>query len=149
MANGNWQHAAYLDCAINLTNESVFNTYTQLNGKSTFLPWPYLTEKTWKPLLAGRPFVPVGQTNTLTSLKNLGLKFDYQMDLSFDLIRQDFDRIINIYKLLEYLKNLTAIEIYNQTIQSCMYNLNHIKSGNFRTACDQVNDQSFEEISKW
>lgn len=147
--NGNWKHPAYLDCAINITNESIFNTNAQLNGKEVVLPTPYLTEKTWKPLLAGRPFIPVGQLETLASLQHLGLVFDYGLDLSFDTCVQDFDRVLLLYKCLTQLFEMSAVDIYNSTLSSTQHNLEYIRSGKFKAQCNQINNQSLERIEQW
>lgn len=147
--NGNWNHPAYIDCAINITNESVFNTQADVNNKIVSLPTPYLTEKTWKPLLAGRPFIPVGQAATLSSLQELGLSFDYGLDLSFDSTTPDFDRITKIYNCLEKILSMDAEQIYSQTKSSTAHNLEHIRSGNFVGECNLVNQQTIEKINNW
>lgn len=149
VSNVNWQHSAYLDAAINLTNESVFNSQAMINDCAVNLPTPYLTEKTWKPLLAGRPFIPVGQVNTLKSLQALGLMFDYGLDLSFDQCRGDFDRIGRIYQILDNVNTRSADEIFQLSYQSCLHNLDHIVSGKFNKNCQLSNELSMEQISLW
>jgi hypothetical protein len=148
--NVNWHHPAYLDVAVNFTNESIFNSEAIINNQLINLPTPYLTEKTWKPLLAGCAFIPVGQCNTLSSLIDVGFIFDYDMDLSFDQCVADFDRIVKIYNAAELLSTLSPEEIYKKTCRSNNYNLEHIRTGKLKTACNYKNAQVFEEkISKW
>lgn len=149
VANVNWHHPAYLESSINLTNETVYNSQAQIGERCVNLPTPYLTEKTWKPLLAGRPFIPVGQANTLKSLQQLGFCFDYNLDLSFDSCIEDFTRMIKIYQVLESLIELSSLEIYNQTYQSCEHNLNHIQSGKLKIICDQLNATTLEKVLQW
>ena len=149
VANGNWNHPAYLYCAINLTNESVFNCRAKIGETRIKLPTPYLTEKTWKPLIAGRPFIPVGQAETLQSLSKLGLQFDYDLDLSFDTDVEDFDRIRKIYSCLRQVYMFEANEIFNRTKESTKHNLEHIRSGKFREQCNIVNLETLEKIYNW
>ena len=149
VANGNWHHPAYEQCAINFTNESVYNSSGMVNDRSSPLSGPYLTEKTWKPLLAGRPFIPVGQKNTLQSLEQLGLTFDWGIDLEFDRISQDFDRLLGLYQCLERLTTLTPDAIIEKSRASCEHNLEWIRSGNFRRSCDQANLAQVEKIANW
>lgn len=149
LPNGNWQHPAYIDCAINITNESVFNSQAEVDNNCVDLPAPYLTEKTWKPLLASRPFIPVGQVNTLRALEELGFIFNYGLDLSFDSTIPDFERITKIYKCLEQIIETDVSKLYSQTKDSTTHNLEHIRSGNFNSQCNIANQETLEKISNW
>ena len=149
VANSNWQHPAYTACAINLTNESVYNSSGMIDQQPSPLSGPYLTEKTWKPLLAGRPFIPVGQKNTVQSLEQLGLTFDWGIDLEFDQISQDFDRMLGLYQCLERLTTLTPDAMIEESKASCEHNLEWIRSGNFRRSCNQANLAQVEKIANW
>jgi hypothetical protein len=149
VANSDWHHPAYEQCAVNLTNESVYNSSSRLNQQPNPLSGPYFTEKTWKPLLAGRPFVPVGQKNSIQSLKQLGLKFDWGLDLDFDRMCNDFDRMLGIYQCLGHLKTQSPGDILDQSRDSCEHNLDHIRSGGFRNKCDIANQSQIETIIKW
>ena len=149
VANGNWHHPAYKDCAVNLTNESVFNSEAMIAQQSNPLSGPYFTEKTWKPLLAGRPFIPVGQKNSLQSLRQLGLKFDWGLDLDFDQMTGDFDRMLGIYRCLERLTTYSPDAIIERSRASCEHNLEWIRSGNFRRSCDRENLSQVGKIANW
>jgi hypothetical protein len=149
VANGNWHHPAYEECAINLTNESIYNSTAKIGATPAPLSGPYLTEKTWKPLLAGRPFIPVGQKNTIQSLEQLGLTFDWGLDLGFDQMVGDFDRLLGIYQCLEELTTKIPDAIVERSQTSCRHNLDWIRSGNFRRSCDRANLSQVEKISKW
>jgi hypothetical protein len=149
VANSNWHHPAYEQCAVNLTNESIYNSSGMINQTLTPLSGPYFTEKTWKPLLAGRPFVPVGQKNSIKSLAQLGLSFDWGLDLEFDHMIEDFDRMLGIYRCLEQLMNRSPTDIISLSRDSCKHNLEWIRSGNFRRNCDTKNLSQVERISQW
>jgi len=149
VGNSDWHHPAYEQCVVNLTNESVYNSSGMINEQPGPLSGPYFTEKTWKPLLAGRPFVPIGQKNSIQSLERLGLNFDWGLDLSFDQISEDFDRMLGIYRCIEQLVTCTPDDIVERSKDGCEYNLNFIKSGNFRRSCDTANLSQVEKITKW
>jgi len=145
MNNGQWSNPAYLNCEFNLTNESIYNTEFDINIKGIYTT-PYLTEKTWKPLLAKQPFLPVGQANTLSFLTKLGMKFDYGFDLKYDSIQEDFTRLENLFKLLDELKN---IDDFTQARNSAEYNLEMIISGDFNKNCVKNNILQLKKIKEW
>jgi len=149
MKNGNWQNPAYTDCVFNLTNESFFNSHTTVNNTIVTMPTPYLTEKTWKPLLAGQALIPVGQFGTLKNLSNLGLNFDYDIDLSHDDCIDDFDRMNKIFNLLETIKNSSITKLENNILTATEHNLNIIKSEQFKKNCEKINLENFEKIKQW
>lgn len=139
--NGNWKIPAYLNCQFNLTNESIYNVEFS-NGRYTT---PYLTEKTWKPLLAAQPFLPIGQAGTFNYLTALGLVFDYGFDISYDQCQQDYDRMEKIYLMLDQIKNIDR----SQAQQSADYNLHTIVSGEFGKNCVKYNIQQMNLIDEW
>lgn len=48
-------------------------------------PWPFITEKTYKPIYMQHPFMVYGHSNTLTRLRELGfVTFDNLFDESYD-----------------------------------------------------------------
>lgn len=141
IANGCWKSPAYLHCKFNLTNESVYNTQFA-NGRYTT---PYLTEKTWKPLLAAQPFIPVGQAGTLDYLSKLGLVFDYGIDLTYDECIQDYNRMEKLYDLLDHISEIN----YSTAQESANYNLNMIVNGTFNKNCTEHNLQQVDSIISW
>ncbi len=147
--NGKWQHIPYLDCVFNLTNESFFNSHTIIDKNIIAIPTPYLTEKTWKPLLAGQALIPVGQFGTLKNLSNLGLSFDYGIDLSHDDCINDFDRMNKIFNLLETIKYSSITELENNILTATEHNLNIVKSEQFKKNCETINLENFEKIKQW
>lgn len=140
LLNGNWHNSAYTDCVFNLTNESIFDNH-----------WtgPYLTEKTWKPLLAGQALLTVGQSYTVSNLSQLGLKFDYGLDFTFDSVLPDFDRLEQIIKILQEI-NETSIDQLNLKVkESVQHNLNLIDSKEFLKNCINLNIKTLEKIAQW
>ncbi len=79
----------------------------------------FVSEKTAKALYTGLPFVILGETNSLHSLKSYGIKtFDKYWDESYDLEINSINKTnkaFNILKNICYEKDSILKEIYNQT----------------------------------
>ena len=149
ISNGNWRTGAYIDCAINLTNESVFNSRFLYNNCPHEYTTPYLTEKTWKPLLARQAFIPIGQYNTISHLSKLGMNFEYGLNLSFDNRIMEFERIEEIYTLLDTIKEIDINKLNRQLQPVADFNLNLITSGQFQKNCKEFNMQQLDKITDW
>ena len=64
----------------------------------------FLTEKTFKPIKHGQPFVVVGPAGTLSALRNLGYRtFDHAIDNSYDLETDNTERWL---KLLDSIRSI-------------------------------------------
>ena len=142
VANGEWRLLPYTNALVNFTNESFHYSSSELEGKSFVYPAPYLTEKTWKPLLAGRPFLAVGQYNTYKTLNQLGLKTNFGFPTEFDLDPGDLTRIRDIFRVVDIILATPLKELYEQSYDSAVHNVQMIKNGNFTRACYQVNEQT-------
>ena len=145
MANTQWRHPAYLDCVLNLSNESVFNTMSAMGR----LPGPYITDKTWKVLLSGTGLLPVGQAGTLDHLQSLGLVFDYQIDMSFDSLIQDTERILGIYRTIDVILERSIDHLYKNIKASSEHNINQIVTKKFHQECQDHNDKQRCQIDQW
>ena len=145
LANTQWRHPAYLDCVFNLSNESIFNSEFPIGR----LPGPYITDKTWKVLLSGTGLLPVGQSGTIEHLKQLGLVFDYQIDLSFDALIRDYERIIGIFRTIDVISGRSIDSLHKDVKESNNYNINQIVSKKFQQACRDKNDQQRFKIEQW
>lgn len=64
----------------------------QIVTESFFENYVYLTEKTFKPIAAGQPFILVAHNNTLEKLKHLGYKTFHPF------ILEEYDKIENPYE---------------------------------------------------
>ena len=70
--------------------------------------------KIFKPIANLQPFIIIGSPQTLKTLKQLGFEtFSDFWDESYDEETDPLKRIEKIYKLLEYLNNLSMDEIHN------------------------------------
>jgi hypothetical protein len=114
-----WQADFYQKIGVDIVTETVFN-----------YPYPFVTEKTYRPIASLRPFIMVGAWHTLDFLKNIGFKtFSVIIDESYDNIvdpEQRFNSVCNSIKVfvsrpLDQIKqDLYSIE------HILLYNQNHL-----------------------
>jgi len=136
----------YQECALHFTNERFSYSYIQTSTSQYTCPGPFLTEKTFKCLIGGTGFVPVGQFDVYRSLSLLGFKFDYDLDLGFDTDSGNITRLEKTIKLIQNLESLSAQEIYELTKHSSLYNQELIESGDLYTRCEQQNSKTAQLI---
>lgn len=75
-------------------------------------PYPYFSEKTWKSIITGCPFIMVNAQHSLVKLKEFGFKtFNHWWDESYDNKITVADRIETITKILSDLSNLSINEL--------------------------------------
>jgi len=94
----------------------------------------HLTEKTFKPIAMGMPFVIVGTQGSLKYLRSYGFKtFDGIFDESYD-DADDKERIEKIAKLLQSLNSLTVTDkqkLFEKAWPVIEHNWNHFYGGGF------------------
>jgi hypothetical protein len=81
-------------------NETIFNHSIYKNSLLSFVtetafhqPGMFITEKTFKPIVAGHPFIILGQYNILKELRKMGYRTDFSgIDQSYDDIMDPVDR---------------------------------------------------------
>lgn len=85
---------------------------------------PFITEKTIRPLVFGKPFIIAGHRHLHGYLRDLGFRlFENIIDYSFDEIEDEELRMIGIVKELKRLTdNFTIEELYNATKQAVEFN---------------------------
>lgn len=82
----------------------------------------FLTEKTFKPIKHGQPFVIVGPPGTLQTLRDLGYRtFDHAIDNSYDLEINNTQRWIRVRHAIEKIKQQNL----DQWFMSCLDDINH------------------------
>lgn len=90
-------------------------------------PYPYITEKTFRPILHKRPFVLIGAPNSLKFLKSIGFKtFENYWDESYDSMQDPNDRMSAVVDII--------IKITQSTVaqhQQLCHNMNEILNFNF------------------
>jgi len=106
----------YIDTYFSLVTETVFES-----------PYSFRTEKIWKPIAMGHPFIVASNAGYLRDLKHLGFRtFDHLIDESYDSIDNDQDRIDCIIDLIDTLcqQDLPAFLTAAQDV--CKYNQQHL-----------------------
>lgn len=142
-----FHHPAYQCCAINVTNESFYNSDgRETNGRYFTYPGPFLTEKTLKCLLGETAFIANGQFQTYSTLRSLGFEFEYGLDLSHDKVKPDLERLIAMFGLIQSLQAMDTMEIFENTRTSCLHNKEHVLSGKFYSISEKINQDTVEYI---
>jgi hypothetical protein len=82
----------------------------------------FLTEKTFKPIKHGQPFVIVGAPGSLQALRNLGYRtFDHAIDNSYDL---ETNNTCRWQKVLQAIKKINQCDL-DSWFASCIDDLQH------------------------
>jgi hypothetical protein len=115
--NNTWGDAvvdgsAYRDTYFSLVTETVFN-----------YPYSFRTEKIWKPIAVGHPFIAVANRGFYRDLHRLGFRtFGHVVDQSFDSIDNSQDRIERIADVVEDLCQQDLASFYRECYNVCKYN---------------------------
>ena len=115
--NNEWGEAyikpePYIDTYFSLVTETVFS------GSNSFR-----TEKIWKPIIMGHPWIAVANKGFYRDLHNMGFKtFNNVIDESFDLIDNPQDRIERIGSIIGDLCASDLAEFMLQCKDTCIYN---------------------------
>ena len=106
----------YIDTYFSLVTETVFN-----------YPYSFRTEKIWKPVAMGHPFVAVANQGYYRDLHNLGFKtFGHVVDESFDSIENNHDRLNRIAQVVEDLCQQDLASFLAACYNTCKYNQQHL-----------------------
>ncbi len=107
--------------------DEVASTLINIVFETRPFDWGYgsLTEKMWKPIIAGMPFIWVSFRDTKSYLEKKGYKFHNFIDYSFDSIERDSKRYKAVY---EEFKRLNAFSF--EELQAMVDNEKHITEHN-------------------
>jgi hypothetical protein len=115
-------HPAFTDCYINLVTET--NVYNDT---------PMLSEKTFKPILAGQLFILLASPGAVQFLRDIGIDtFDDIIDHSYDNITDVRSRIQQISDQVDRLERLDLNTIYTDIKPRLRRNSEFLKSQEFR-----------------
>ena len=107
----------YLDTYFSLVTETVFD-----------YPYSFRTEKIWKPIAIGHPWIAVANRGFYRDMHNLGFKtFGDLVDESFDLIDNSIDRLERIAVVVEDLCQQDLAKFAKECYTVCKYNQQHLK----------------------
>jgi len=107
---------AYIDTYFSLVTETVFD-----------YPYSFRTEKIWKPIAIGHPFVVVANSGYYRDLHDLGFRtFGHVIDESFDKIENNADRLDSIITVVKDLCQQDLSGFITETREICKYNQQHL-----------------------
>ena len=102
----------YTDSYFSLVTETVFD-----------YPYSFRTEKIWKPIAIGHPFIAVSNQGYYRDLHQLGFKtFGNLIDESFDQISNNQDRLERIAQVVEDLCKQDLASFVKECYNVCKYN---------------------------
>jgi hypothetical protein len=114
--------APYIDTYFSLVTETVFE-----------YPHSFRTEKIWKPIAMGHPWIAVANVGYYRDMRNLGFQtFNGIVDESFDLIDNNQQRINRIATVVEDLCQQDLASFLNECYNVCKYNQQHLAEMRFR-----------------
>lgn len=141
----------YYNLAINITKEDYEKTFISLLTETLVDDGTlFLSEKIWKPIMVGHPFLVYGNKGTLKYLKELGYKtFNRWIDESYDDID---DRELRCSKIVSELKKFSTkttdeLKLIREEMKEiCQYNQEHFKMS-YKTNYDEhANSFKIENI---
>jgi hypothetical protein len=104
--------APYLDTYFSLVTETVFD-----------YPYSFRTEKIWKPIAIGHPFIAVANYGYYRDLHKLGFQtFGHLLDESFDLIEDNALRLERVAQTVEWLCQQDLAKFVKESYNTCKYN---------------------------
>lgn len=120
--NGEW-----LDGFINLPcyTDTYFSIITET---SFYYPYSFRTEKIWKAIMAGHPWIAATNKGFYKDLRNLGFKtFENLIDESFDSIENSEERIKKVSEVIIDLCNQDLNSFLLSAKDICYHNQQHMK----------------------
>lgn len=115
-------HPAYLETYVNLVTETTVSSLT-----------PMLSEKTFKPIIAGQLFVLIASPGAVQFLRDIGIDtFDDIIDHSYDNIIDTRQRIISALDQIDRLVQMDLESLYNQIKPRLIKNSEYFLSQEFR-----------------
>jgi hypothetical protein len=109
----------------------------------------HLTEKTFKPICLGMPFVLVSTAGSLEYLRRYGFKtFESIWDESYDLETDDTKRLDKIADLLKQLDSADVQSLYTKALPIIEYNYNHFYDGGFEAVLKSEFIDMLENIKR-
>ena len=129
--------ASYLDTYFSLVTETVFE-----------YPYSFRTEKIWKPVAIGHPFIVASNAGYYRDLRNLGFRtFNRLIDESFDTIENNNDRLERIVQVIEDLCRQDLAKFSQECYDVCKYNQEHLNEMRI-TVRQKFPDQFYQFVNQ-
>ena len=112
---------------IYLKAEPYADTYFSLVTETVYLyPYSFRTEKIWKPVAIGHPFIVAANPGYYRDLRNLGFcTFGHLIDESFDQIENDQQRVERTAQIVEDLCRQDLASFLTASQEVCDHNRQH------------------------
>ena len=103
------------------------NTYFSLVTETVFeYPYSFRTEKLWKPVAMGHPWIVASNAGFYRDMHNLGFQtFGHVIDESFDSIDNNQDRVERIAQVVQDLCSQDLASFLQECYTICKYNQQH------------------------
>jgi len=113
---------------IYLKMEPYVDTYFSVVTETVFkYPYSFRTEKIWKPIAIGHPWIAVANRGFYRDMHNLGFKsFGHLIDESFDQIDNNQDRLERVAAVIEDLCQQDLAKFLAECYNICKYNQQHL-----------------------
>jgi len=106
----------YLDTYFSLVTETVHR-----------YPYSFRTEKIWKPVAIGHPWIAVANRGYYRDMRNLGFQtFEHLIDESFDMIDNNDERLERVAAVVEDLCQQDLVSFLDACYNTCKYNQQHL-----------------------
>ena len=111
-----------------LESKPYLDTYFSLVTETTFdYQYTFRTEKIWKPIAMGHPWIAAANAGYYRDLHDLGFKtFGHVIDESFDSIENPLDRCARISEVVEDLCQQNLDQFLEECYTVCKYNQQHL-----------------------
>jgi hypothetical protein len=105
--------ATYLDSCFEIVPETRFYEQSGKFGTAkTYNTWNNISEKIMKPSLLGHPFILLSKSNTISSLKDRGINYEYDFwKFEYDSIEDNNDRMIAIQEFTKKVMKMSIKEL--------------------------------------
>jgi len=105
----------YIDTYFSLVTETVFD-----------IPYSFRTEKIWKPIVMGHPWIAVANAGYYRDMRNLGFQtYSNVIDESFDSIENNADRLDRIVAIVKDLCSQDLAAFLKECYNTSKYNQQH------------------------
>ena len=112
---------------IYLEPKPYINTYFSLVSETVFdIPYSFRTEKIWKPIVMGHPWIAAANAGFYRDMRNLGFQtYSHIIDESFDTIENNQDRLDRIVTIVKDLCSQDLAAFLNECYNTSKYNQHH------------------------
>ena len=108
--------AQYVNTYFSIVTETVQN-----------YPFSFRTEKIWKPVTIGHPWIAVANQGFYRDMHNLGFQtFGHIIDERFDTIENNQDRMMQVSRIVKDLCQQDLASFLKECVNVCKYNQQHI-----------------------